>query len=74
MIFYFTGTGNTRWAAQLLAEATDDELHYIPDELDNTKLHYELKDGDPHMVGNHHTSFVNSYVGRPSNTSATAMP
>ena len=46
MIFYFTGTGNTRWAAQLLAEATDDELHYIPDELDNTKLHYELKDGE----------------------------
>ena len=46
MIFYFTGTGNTRWAAQLLAEATDDELHYIPDELDNTKLHYELKDDE----------------------------
>ena len=46
MIFYFTGTGNTRWAAQLLAEATDDELHYIPNELDNTKLHYELKDGE----------------------------
>lgn len=46
MIFYFTGTGNTRWAAQLLAEATGDELHYIPDELDNAKLHYELKDDE----------------------------
>ena len=46
MIFYFTGTGNTRWAAQLLAEATGDKLLYIPDELDNTNLHYELKDGE----------------------------
>ena len=46
MIFYFTGTGNTRWAAQLLAEATGDELLYIPDELDNTNLHYELKDDE----------------------------
>ena len=46
MIFYFTGTGNTRWAAQLLAEATGDKLLYIPDELDNTNLRYELKDGE----------------------------
>ena len=46
MIFYFTGTGNTRWAAQLLAEATGDKLLYIPDELDNTNLHYELKDDE----------------------------
>ena len=46
MIFYFTGTGNTRWAAQQLAEATGEELHYIPDELGKTELHYVLKDGE----------------------------
>ena len=31
MIFYFSGTGNTLWAAQQLAEATGEELLYIPD-------------------------------------------
>ena len=46
MIFYFTGTGNTRWAAQQLAEATGEELRYIPDELGKTELHYILKDGE----------------------------
>ena len=45
MIFYFTGTGNTRWAAQLLAEATGEELLYIPDELGKTET-YELKEGE----------------------------
>ncbi len=33
MIFYFSGTGNTRWAAKRLAETTGEELHYIPDLL-----------------------------------------
>ena len=46
MIFYFTGTGNTRWAAQQLAEATGDELRFIPDELGKGELHYTLKDGE----------------------------
>lgn len=45
MIFYFTGTGNTRWVAQLLAEATGDELRFIPDELGKTE-DYRLKDGE----------------------------
>ena len=45
MIFYFSGTGNTRWAAQLLAEATGEELRYIPDELGKTEP-YQLKDGE----------------------------
>ena len=45
MIFYFTGTGNTRWAAQLLAEATTEELRFIPDELGKTES-YRLKDGE----------------------------
>ena len=45
MIFYFSGTGNTRWAAQQLAEATGEELLYIPDEIGKEKL-YKLKDGE----------------------------
>ena len=31
MIFYFSGTGNTRWAAEWLAEKTQDKLVYIPE-------------------------------------------
>lgn len=46
MIFYFTGTGNTRWAAQQLAEATDDKLYFIPDELRKKALHYTLADDE----------------------------
>lgn len=33
MIFYFSGTGNTRWAAEHLAAATGERLLFIPDEL-----------------------------------------
>lgn len=33
MIFYFSGTGNTRWAAEQLAEATGERLLFIPEEL-----------------------------------------
>ena len=36
MIFYFSGTGNTQWAAEHIAEATDDELVFIPDIEDGT--------------------------------------
>ena len=46
MIFYFTGTGNTRWAAQQLAEATGEALIYIPDELRKNELHFKLQDGE----------------------------
>ena len=31
MIFYFSGTGNTRWAAQQLSQATGERLVYMPD-------------------------------------------
>lgn len=33
MIFYFSGTGNTRWAAKALAEATGEQLVYIPEAM-----------------------------------------
>ena len=45
MIFYFSGTGNTRWAAEQLAQAIGDELLYIPDELGENKC-YQLKNGE----------------------------
>lgn len=45
MIFYFSGTGNTRWAAQQLATATNDKLLFIPDEL-NTACEYTLADDE----------------------------
>lgn len=32
MLFYFSGTGNTRWVARRLAELLDEPLHFIPAE------------------------------------------
>ncbi len=46
MIFYFSGTGNTKWVAQQLAEATQEELIYIPDELRKGDCSYTLKEGE----------------------------
>jgi len=46
MIFYFSGTGNTKWVAQQLAEATGEQLKYIPDELREGKFVYELREGE----------------------------
>lgn len=45
MIFYFSGTGNTRWAAEKMAEATAERLFFIPNELP-TSCHYELEVGE----------------------------
>ena len=45
MIFYFSGTGNTRWAAQELAEATGERLLFIPEEL-KTACEYTLADDE----------------------------
>ena len=46
MIFYFTGTGNTLWAARQLAEATGDTLVSIADELRKKPQCYTLQDGE----------------------------
>ena len=35
MIFYFTGTGNSLWAAKALSEALGETLISIADELNN---------------------------------------
>lgn len=45
MIFYFSGTGNTKWAAEKLAHKTGERLFFIPDEL-KSDCHYKLSDGE----------------------------
>ena len=51
MIFYFSGTGNTKWAASKTAAALNDQLIDIAatlkhDDSDST-FSYELKDDEP---------------------------
>jgi ferredoxin/flavodoxin len=45
MIFYFSGTGNTRWAAERLAAETQERLLFIPEEA-KTKCEYTLADDE----------------------------
>ena len=45
MIFYFSGTGNTEWAARMLADALGDTLIYIPTALKGD-CHYALREGE----------------------------
>lgn len=42
MIYYFSGTGNTKWAATYLAQQTNDELIFIPD-IHTFPFHIKLK-------------------------------
>ena len=46
MIFYFSGTGNTRWAAERLAQETGERLLFIPDEMKKGKCEYKLQEGE----------------------------
>lgn len=46
MIFYFSGTGNTRWAAEQLATLTGEQLFFIPEELKKEHVHYELAEDE----------------------------
>lgn len=46
MIFYFSSTGNSKWAARLLAEQTCDNVLSIADELRNGSCEYALKAGE----------------------------
>ncbi|MBR1932550.1 MAG: EFR1 family ferrodoxin [Prevotella sp.] len=43
MIFYFSGTGNTRWAAEKIAQKTGEELIFIPQV---TNFDFTLKEGE----------------------------
>ncbi|MEL5894978.1 EFR1 family ferrodoxin [Bacteroides sp. GD17] len=46
MILYFTGTGNSRWVAERLAEATHDTTLNIADYLKNDSVPEELANAD----------------------------
>ena len=43
MIFYFSGTGNTRWVAQQIAETIGEELLYIPDLIREGRYTFTLQ-------------------------------
>lgn len=45
MIFFFSGTGNTRWAAEMLALATGEQLLFIPEEMKES-CGYTLAEGE----------------------------
>ena len=45
MIFFFSGTGNTRWAAEMLAQATGEQLLFIPEEMKES-CGYTLAEGE----------------------------
>ena len=45
MLFYFSGTGNTRWAAETLARATGEQLLFIPEERQG-RCEYTLAEGE----------------------------
>jgi ferredoxin/flavodoxin len=46
MIFYFTGTGNTKWVAKQISEAIGEELLYIPDLIRKGQNQFELKQNE----------------------------
>ena len=43
MIFYFSGTGNTRWVATQIADAIGEELLYIPDLIRENRYAFSLR-------------------------------
>lgn len=45
MIFYFSGTGNSAWAARRIAEEQNEDLLAIAEEIDKNK-EYRLKEGE----------------------------
>lgn len=45
MIFYYSGTGNTQWAASVLAKHLNERLLFIPHELKGD-MHYTLSPGE----------------------------
>ena len=46
MIFYFTGTGNTKWVAQQISKATGERLLFIPDLIRQGQYEFELQEGE----------------------------
>lgn len=46
MIFYLSGTGNTRWAAKTIAERIGDDLLFIPDLIRNNDFDFKAEAGE----------------------------
>ena len=46
MIFYFSGTGNTRWLAQQIAGAIGEELLFIPDLIREHRYEFQVRAGE----------------------------
>ncbi|MGN0230944.1 MAG: EFR1 family ferrodoxin [Muribaculaceae bacterium] len=46
MIFCFSATGNSLWAAQCLAQATGEHIVDIPTAIDHTEFNYSLRSGE----------------------------
>lgn len=46
MIFYLSGTGNTRWAAKTIADKTGDKLLFIPDMVSHKKFDFTVAEGE----------------------------
>lgn len=46
MIFYFSGTGNSRWAAGQISKAQHEELVFIPDAVRQGNHTFELKEDE----------------------------
>ena len=56
MIFYFTGTGNSRWVAEALGTAFDEPLVSIADALNEGKNAYPLGEREKVFYGAGFTS------------------
>ena len=46
MIFYFSGTGNTRWVAEQIAKAIGEELVFIPDMIRDRRYKFTVKEDE----------------------------
>ena len=46
MIFYFSGTGNTRFVAEQIAAGIGEKLVFIPDAIRDGRYEFELADGE----------------------------
>lgn len=46
MVFYFSGTGNTRWIAEQIAKAIGEQLLYIPDLMRNSQYEFSLSENE----------------------------
>ena len=49
MIFYFSGTGNTRFVAEQIAAGIGEELVFIPDAIRDNRFEFEI--GSDETVG-----------------------